>query len=149
MKNCYLKRFWMLMAALCVSFAFISCEESDEGAAVDHDPTKPITLAKFWPDKGPIATQVIIEGTNFGTNVDEITVLFNEKPATIISSTGDRMLVLAPKLPGEECVITVKVGKKSAKFDKIFDYVVQTSVSTIAGGIQAATQPTGTVSLAS
>lgn len=149
MKNCYLKRFWMLVAALCVSFAFISCEESDEGAAVDHDPTKPITLAKFWPDKGPIATQVIIEGTNFGTNVDEITVLFNEKPATIISSTGDRMLVLAPKLPGEECVITVKVGKKSAKFDKIFDYVVQTSVSTIAGGIQAATQPMGTVPLAS
>ena len=137
------------MVALCVSFAFISCEESDEGAAVDHDPTKPITLAKFWPDKGPIATQVIIEGTNFGTNVDEITVLFNEKPATIISSTGDRMLVLAPKLPGEECVITVKVGKKSAKFDKIFDYIVQTSVSTIAGGIQAATQPMGTVPLAS
>ena len=148
MKNNYCKRLQMLLACLVMSCALLSCSESEVDGGVKHDPNKPITLESFWPQKGPIATQVIIEGNNFGTNVDEITVLFNEKPATIISSKGDRMLVLAPKLPGEECVITVKVGKKSAKFQEIFDYIVQTSVSTVVGGVQAAQMPTGTMSLA-
>lgn len=148
MKNNYCKRLQMLLACLLMSCVLLSCSESETDGGVRHDPSKPITLDSFWPQKGPIATQVIIEGSNFGTNVEDITVLFNEKPATIISSKGDRMLVLAPKLPGEECVITVKVGNKSAQFKEIFDYIVQTSVSTVVGGIQGAAMPNGTMALA-
>ncbi|MBQ3536758.1 MAG: IPT/TIG domain-containing protein [Alistipes sp.] len=148
MKNYFCKRMQMLLSCLMMSCILFSCSDSDNDGAISHDPNRPITLDSFWPQEGPIATQVIIEGDNFGTNVEDITVLFNEKPATIISSNGDRMLVLAPKLPGEECVITVKVGSQSAKFKEIFDYIVQTSVSTVVGGVQAAAMPTGTVSLA-
>ena len=40
------------------------------------------------------------------------------------------MLVLAPKLPGEECVISVSMGENEenkAQFDEIFEYIIQTS----------------------
>ena len=49
------------------------------------------------------------------------------------------MLVLAPKLPGEECVISVSVGENEqnkVQFDELFDYIIQTNVSTIAGGMK-------------
>ena len=52
------------------------------------------------------------------------------------------MLVLAPKLPGEECVISVSVGENEqnkVQFDELFDYIIQTNVSTIAGGMKGTT----------
>ena len=60
------------------------------------------------------------------------------------------MLVLAPKLPGEECVISVSVGENEqnkVQFDELFDYIIQTNVSTIAGGMKGTTMPEGTTSL--
>ena len=110
------------------------------GGNSGYQPDKPIELESFYPKTGPIATQVIIKGKNFGTDAKALNVYFNEKRAAVISSTGDRMLVLAPKLPGEECVISVSVGENEqnkVQFDELFDYIIQTNVSTIAGGMKA------------
>lgn len=60
------------------------------------------------------------------------------------------MLVLAPKLPGEECVISVSMGENEenkAQFDEIFEYIIQTNVSTVAGGEKGTDMPAGTSSL--
>ena len=54
------------------------------------------------------------------------------------------MLVLAPTLPGEECVISVSVGENEqnkVQFDELFDYIIQPNVSTIAGGMKGTTMP--------
>ena len=120
------------------------------GGNSGYQPDKPIELESFYPKTGPIATQVIIKGKNFGTDAKALNVYFNEKRAAVISSTGDRMLVLAPKLPGEECVISVSVGENEqnkVQFDELFDYIIQTNVSTIAGGMKGTTMPEGTTSL--
>lgn len=150
MKNLYCKRpLHLWLACLVTCFGLLSCSDNEPGGGSKHDPRQPIELESFSPKTGPIATQVIIKGKNFGTRTEDISVYFNEKRAAIISSTGDRMLVLAPKLPGEECVISVKVGENKAQFDEVFDYIIQTSVSTLVGGIKGASMPSGTVSLSS
>lgn len=150
MKNFYCNcRLHLWLACLMASFGLPSCSDGEPGGGVEHRPEQPIQLESFSPQTGPIATQVIIKGKNFGTQVKDIAVYFNEKRAAIISSTGDRMLVLAPKLPGDECVISVSVAENKAQFDQVFDYITQTTVSTLAGGIKGATMPSGTVSLSS
>ena len=98
------------------------------GGNSGYRPDQPIVLESFYPKTGSIATQVIIEGRNFGTDAKALNVYFNEKRAAVISSTGNRMLVLAPKLPGEECVISVSMGENEenkAQFDEIFEYIIR------------------------
>ncbi|MEG2061178.1 MAG: IPT/TIG domain-containing protein [Alistipes sp.] len=140
-------RLQLWLTCLVTSLWLLSCSDDQTGGGQAYQPDQPIELESFSPKGGPIATQVILKGKNFGTQIDEISVYFNEKQAAIISSTGDRMLVLAPKLPGEECVISVSIGDKKVQFDEVFDYVVQTTVSTLAGGIKGASMPEGTGSL--
>lgn len=148
MKNfyCNCRLLWWL-ACLMTGFGLLSCSDSESGGRSEHQPDQPIELESFSPKTGPIATQVIIKGKNFGTRVEDISVYFNEKRAAVISSTGDHMLVLAPKLPGEECIISVSIGGNKAQFDEVFDYIVQTTVSTLVGGMKGASMPDGTSSL--
>ena len=49
------------------------------------------------------------------------------------SKTGTELYVLAPRLPGEDCVISVVQGQDSLTYDEHFDYTVSTTVSTICG----------------
>lgn len=152
MKNFYCKcRLHLWLACLTAGIGLSACSDGDEGGGNSgYQPDKPIELESFYPKTGPIATQVIIKGKNFGTDAKALNVYFNEKRAAVISSTGDRMLVLAPKLPGEECVISVSVGENEqnkVQFDELFDYIIQTNVSTIAGGMKGTTMPEGTTSL--
>lgn len=153
MKNFYRTcRLHMWLACLTAGIGLLSCSdgESEGGGNSGYRPDRPIELESFYPKTGPIATQVIITGKNFGTDAKALNVYFNEKRAAVISSTGDRMLVLAPKLPGEECVISVSVGENEenkVQFDELFDYIIQTNVSTIAGGMKGTTMPEGTSSL--
>ncbi|MFR6634902.1 MAG: IPT/TIG domain-containing protein [Alistipes onderdonkii] len=151
MKNFYCKcRLHLWLACLTAGIGLSACSDGDEGGNSGYQPDKPIELESFYPKTGPIATQVIIKGKNFGTDAKALNVYFNEKRAAVISSTGDRMLVLAPKLPGEECVISVSVGENEqnkVQFDELFDYIIQTNVSTIAGGMKGTTMPEGTTSL--
>lgn len=150
MKKLYCKcRMSLRLACLVAGLGMMSCSDDEAKEGAPHRPDQPIELESFAPKTGPIATQVIIKGKNFGTRVEDIAVYFNEKRAAVISSTGERMLVLAPKLPGEECVIRVVIGENEARFDEVFDYIVQTSVSTLVGGTKGASMPSGTVSLSS
>lgn len=116
---------------------------------MDYDPNKPVALTDYYPVTGAISTQVILNGSNFGTNKDNVRVFFNEKEAAVISVTQSKILVLAPKLPGEKCVIKVQIGEQAGQYEQIFDYIIQTNVSTLVGGDKNSTQNvTGTVTLA-
>lgn len=116
---------------------------------MDYDPNKPVALTDYYPVTGAISTQVILNGSNFGTNKDNVRVFFNEKEAAVISVTQSKILVLVPKLPGEKCVIKVQIGEQAGQYEQIFDYIIQTNVSTLVGGDKSSTQNvTGTVTLA-
>jgi hypothetical protein len=112
----------------------ISCddkENSSEGKV--YDPSKPVIRATFYPDSGKFQERVLLTGENFGVDPSIIRVYFNAKQAPVIGSTGNRMYVMAPRLPGENCIISLVVGSDSSVFESVFKYRSSVTVTTIAG----------------
>ncbi len=127
-------------AAICV--AAVSCSDKEGGAM--YDPNAPVTVTDFYPDSGGVATQIILNGSNFGTDLNEIQVYFNKKKAAVIGSLGDKLYVITPRRPGDDMPddgdpehdqveIAVQVGEQRAVYDKKFNYRIQTLVSTLCG----------------
>jgi hypothetical protein len=114
-------------------FSFISCEDKEKSGGAEYDPSKPVVLTSFYPDSGGIASKVIFDGENFGSEPDKIKVYFNQKRATVVGSSGKRMYAVVPRLPGDTCTVAVVIGNDSAVYDQKFKYKIAVSVSTIAG----------------
>jgi hypothetical protein len=130
-----LRAFFVAIATICMSFLlFVSCEDEEKnGKGVDYDPSKPVVLTSFHPDSGGIASKVIFDGENFGSDPGKIKVYFNSKPASVVGSTGSRMYAVVPRTPGDTCTVSVVVGNDSTVYDHKFRYKISVSVSTIAG----------------
>ncbi|WP_313381544.1 IPT/TIG domain-containing protein [Proteiniphilum saccharofermentans] len=128
-----LKTTWMLLFA-CI-LAMFSCGENDDNKKTgeEYDPKKPIELISFYPDSGRYLEKVLLTGKNFGTDPEQIRVWFNSRRAAVVGSTGSRMYVLAPRLPGDTCIISVAIGNDSVVYDKEFRYFTSVTVTTIAG----------------
>jgi hypothetical protein len=76
---------------------------------------------------------VLLDGKNFGSDISNIKVFFNLKEARVLGSTGTRILVRVPRLPGDTCVLSVEVGGQKANAPGFFRYKRSASVITIAG----------------
>ncbi|MDR3246458.1 MAG: IPT/TIG domain-containing protein [Prevotellaceae bacterium] len=147
MKSIFIKLFTLL----CV-FSIVSCNDDDNKEGVSYDPSKPVALTSFYPDSGRVAEKVILDGENFGSDPSKIAVYFNNKKASVVGSTGKRMYVVVPRLPGDTCTVSVKVGdnanpvlgKDSVVFDQTFRYQISVSVKTIAGNGTEKYENTGT-----
>ena len=147
MKKHYKSMLWMSMAAVFVClFFFASCEETSELRIVDHDPSNPIVVTAFSPDSGRVATQMLIDGQNFGGHKDSISVFINNKKAVVINvnSEGTLLYCLVPSLRndgedrehGEEITATVKVvvgANESNVLEKRLVYTFTQNVSTFLG----------------
>lgn len=118
-----------------VTLLLLSCNDNDvdKKKGATYDPNQPIGLNTFYPDSGRYLEKVLLTGSNFGTDPDKIRVYFNSRKAPVIGSTGERMYVLAPRLPGDTCIISVAIGEDSVSFEKTFEYHTSVSVTTIAG----------------
>jgi hypothetical protein len=128
--------------AICVySLSFVSCGDEEGSGGVPYDPNQPVVVTGFKPDSGRIAEKVILEGRNFGTDPSKISVYFNQKKARVVGSTGNIMYVVVPRMPGDTCTVTVKVGdtktptvgKDSIVAEQKFRYRISVSVSTVTG----------------
>ena len=146
-----------LMIALTLAFSMTSCGDDEEKKGIPHNPSLPVVIESIAPTEGMLATQVIVTGSNFGTDKENLHVFFNDKEAPVISSSGNKILVLAPKLPGKyvngeldnNCKIRVTVGDKEATAPQTFFYEVNTIVTTVVGGDRNATSyPLGGEALA-
>lgn len=147
MRNLLHKCFkWQWLTCLVVGCCFSSCKD-DDGTSMEYNPNEEVVLTSFHPNKGPLASQVVLEGRNFGNNKEIVKVFFNEKEASVVSAKGDKILVLAPRLPGEECVVKVQVGEQEQAYKEIFDYIIQTNVTTLVGGVKSDANPQKTLSL--
>ncbi|WP_029905305.1 IPT/TIG domain-containing protein [Prevotella sp. 10(H)] len=133
----------VLLLGLMTFIVYFSCSDSNSSKMSEYDPNKPVELTRFFPDSGGISTKVIIEGANFGFDTARIQVYFNEKKAAVVNAQGDKMYVLTPRLPGDTCEITVKIGDQNVAFPDSFRYKTQLMVSTIAGARDAGTKFTG------
>jgi hypothetical protein len=136
------KNYINLIALMCVLFIG-SCEEKDDNnvKGPEYDPSQPVVLTKMTPDSGRVRENVIFEGRNFGTDPNNISVYFNQKKGRVVGSNGNMMYVVVPRMPGDTCTVTIKVGnnknpvlnKDSIVAEQKFRYRMSVSVSTIAG----------------
>ncbi|MDR2473207.1 MAG: IPT/TIG domain-containing protein [Tannerella sp.] len=127
----------LFIVTVIVQMLFYSCEDDDKKVIV-YDPSKPVELTSFRPDSGRIREMVLVDGKNFGSDASKIKVFFNQKEARVLSSTGERILALVPRLPGDTCILTVEVEDQKKSFDNYFRYKVEASVTTLAGNGTAA-----------
>jgi len=80
-----------------------------------------------------MSKQVIIKGENFGVDASLMKVYFNKKQAKVVKTIGELAYVLAPRLPGDTCTVTVVMGKDSLTYSSKFYYKARVQVSTISG----------------
>jgi len=126
----------LFLGCLTAVVVFLYCCNNSKGNDLGppYDPGKPIECESFYPAVGGMATQVILVGKNFGNDPKAIEVMFNDKPASVIGCSSERILVVTPRRPGEECTISVKIGDSPAKeFPQKYQYEIRAVVSTIVG----------------
>src|SRR5690606_5074368 len=112
----------------------ISCkDESHEQVTQVHDPNKPIKLTTFYPAQGGAKEKILLNGENFGSDPSAIEVYFNNKKADVVSSSGNRIYAIVLRLLGDNPVIKVTVGEKSAVYVRIFTYTAQDQDTTVTG----------------
>lgn len=112
---------------------FVGCKSDDQAKVVEHDPNKPIKLTSFYPSEGGAKDKILLNGENFGNDPKKIKVYFNNAKAAVVSSSGDRIYAVVPRLPGDEPKISVVIGKDSMVYDNTFVYNIQAQVSTVTG----------------
>jgi len=111
-----------------------SCIGEKESLMGDpYNPKLPVIAESFYPDSGGLATKVILNGSNFGTDLNKIKVYFNNKQAAIVNTVGSKLYVITPKQPGDTCTLSVVVGNDSVTFEHKFVYHIRTTVSTLCG----------------
>lgn len=114
-------------------FIITSCDSKDEEKVPKYNPDKPVVLTSFRPTEGGIRDKVLLDGENFGSDPSQVKVYFNNSRAAVISSKGNRIYALVPRLPGNDCHVSVVIGNDSVTYDNTFTYHTTASVSTIVG----------------
>lgn len=125
---------WQIALGLASVLAFASCSDENSEGVPDDGPKASFKVTDFTPHKGPRDTEVTLNGKNFGMDKENVKVFFNEKEATVVSVTDDKLVVRVPGLPGEECIVKVQVNDEEVKCKQLFDYIIQMYVSTLVGG---------------
>jgi streptogramin lyase len=127
---------YILFCMIALAGIFYSCNDKSEGKdpSYAYDPSRPTSLLSFYPDSGRFQEKVMLIGENLPTNIEDVKVYFNRSPAAVIGSTGQRMYVQAPRLPGDTCTISIVVANKdSLIYPDPFYYFASVTVTTIAG----------------
>ena len=121
------------------------CSDDDINGSSGFNPNQPIEITEFYPDSGGIATPMIIEGRNFGTDTTGMKVYFEDvdgirHPAGLVSSNGSRIYAFVPKGLTFKREMNILVERRTpdgqeyiGKAPDQFLYKTQTSVSTVAG----------------
>lgn len=132
-----MRRTFKLICLIClVSFSFMNCSDKDNGTkgGSPYDPNKPVEITAFMPDSGGVQSKFVITGSNFGTDVSKIKVVFSgNREAVIISSDGTSIYCMIPRQEPGDNRVSVVIDDKTKEFDKTFRYTQQERVSLVAG----------------
>lgn len=135
----------------------LACQDREKGGGVKakFDPNAPIVVEGFYPDSGGIATPMIIEGKNFGSDTTGLRVYFVDENKVkhrggLVSSNGEKLYAYVPSgLTYKryiDIVVEREVPGRSEPYvgvsDSKFIYKTQTAVTTIVGQVSTSEQPT-------
>jgi DNA-binding beta-propeller fold protein YncE len=125
----------LLASLLLLLLILVSCNDDDTSPGAVRDPSLPVHLDTFMPDSGGIRTKFIVKGSNFGTDITKIQVLFSadEKAATVLGADNSTIYCLVPKQSDGDNAIKVIVETDTVVFDSTYHYNVEQNVSTITG----------------
>ena len=129
--------------ALFGAIALVGCSDSDDTTTPgpgDQPYDGPVvegssmSLSTFSPNYGKYLQKVVFEGSGF-TSPEDMKVYFNQRPSAVIgvSADGTKFYALAPRLPGDDCVISVVQGSDSLVYNEHFAYTASTTVETLVG----------------
>lgn len=129
--------------ALFGAIALVGCSDSDDtttSGSGDQPYDGPVvegssmSLSTFSPNYGKYLQKVVFEGSGF-TSPENMKVYFNQRPSAVIgvSADGTKFYALAPRLPGDDCVISVVQGSDSLVYNEHFAYTASTTVETLVG----------------
>lgn len=106
---------------------------------VPYQPSQPVVINSFSPKEGSVRTQILIKGSNFGTDISQIKVMMDTVCLNVISSDGSMIYASIPaSMPSKDrSPLVLQIGKGSTmqevKTAEEFVYVVEPYVSTLAG----------------
>lgn len=126
-----------MVLSLCV---LVSCESNQIKPEKQYvnppDFGRSSGIEYYFPDSGGVSTQMIIKGTNFGTDTSYLKVTVNEKKAPIIGVDNDVIYATVP-VRADTGLVKVYVGKdanaKEYTFENIFKYIYTRNVTTFTG----------------
>ena len=130
---------WQLLC-LCFCLSVLGCKDDDGGgqASAVYDPSQPVTISSFTPESGGGNAQLVIYGSNFGSDVSQIQVTVNDKEAVVISANGHCIYCFVPRQAGVG-PIKVTIGTEGNQQEAIsetdFQYEPQLVVKTLIGWI--------------
>lgn len=140
MKSSVLRSFKFLVVLLFPIVFIASCERdttvTEDSPGIPFDPNAPVTISDFTPDSGGVSTQMVIYGSNFGTDKSLIKVFVNDKEAAVIGSNGNAIYALVPSRAGTgrvRVVVSNGTATKETSSEADFKYFFRPAVSTVAG----------------
>lgn len=122
-----------LLAILILALSF--------GCGKSKDSPTP-AISSIFPDNGVWSTIVTLQGNNFSATAADNEVLFNGKPARVVTAAAAQLTVEVPKGAGTGAV-TIKVRGKTAT-GPVFSYTYIYTVTTFAGSNSGFLNGTGT-----
>ena len=128
-----MKPFNKLLLVLILALSF-GCKKSKDNPSP--------AISSLFPDNGVWSTIVTIQGNQFSATAADNEVMFNGKPARVVTAAATQLTVEVPKGAGTGAV-TVKVGGKTAT-GPVFNYTYIYSVTTFAGSNSGFLNGTGT-----
>ena len=95
LKKMHFIRFGVIVASLALFTAniedYVGVHKTDP-----YDPSKPVTITSFTPESGGLGQQIVINGSNFGNDVDKVKVTIGGKPSVLVSVMNDCLYCYVP-----------------------------------------------------
>lgn len=85
---------WVVILTL--SLSIFACQNSGTGSGGGDEELEP-EISGITPEEGAVGTQVIINGTDFSTNTNEISVEFNGTVSEVVSATMSSIETTVPE----------------------------------------------------
>lgn len=137
MKTYLMKNTFGWICMISIFIGLVSCKDDKEDN-MSYDPSIPVEVTSFFPEKGSSGSQLLIHGANFGCDTSLVKVTINGKRAVLISASGSSIYCLVPPAAGSGA-IKVEIGKdtetQKAASSQEFEYVPGAVVKTLAGWV--------------
>lgn len=144
MKEGFMRSQWILLTLFMIYFS--SCKDEKGATLAPYDPSQPIEVTDFTPQKGGGKKKMIIYGSNFGTDPSLVSVKVGGKEAVVVNAKGTSIYCMTP----ERCfegTVEVKVGEQAVIASAKYEYEPQIVVSDLCGDVDELGQgdlvPTG------